>query len=153
MISERGRSVLLYALFAVLLGAGAVWFVRAAPPGSSDSRVQAWRDAAVNLLPDRPSQVRADTIVMTADSNTDRTEPVTGGSYTLSMLCLGERGRIRVRLSSTGDDSGRGVPCALSPKQVLISVGLADQFFMNVSAETDGSIAVFRWRLDRARGF
>jgi uncharacterized protein DUF6023 len=153
MSSERGRGVLLYLLFAVLLAGGGVWFFRSEPASTSDPRIAVWRDSAANLLPDRPLEVRADTIVMTADSSTQRTEAVGGGSYTLSMVCLGESGRIRVRLSTSGDDSGRGVPCARAPQLVAITVGLADDFFMEVSAETDGSIAVFRWRLDHARGF
>ena len=153
MSSERGRSVLLYLLFAVLLSGGGVWFFRSAPASTSDRRIEAWRDSAANLLPDRPLQVRADTIVMTSDSSTQRSEPVGGGSYTLSMVCLGESGRIRVRLSTSGDDSGRGVPCAQAPQPVSLDVGLTDDFFMEVSAETDGGIAVFRWRLDRSRGF
>ena len=145
--------MLLYLLFAVLLSGGGLWFYRSAPASTSDRRIAAWRDSAANLLPDRPLQIRADTIVMTGDSSTQRSEPVGGGSYTLSMVCLGERGRIRVRLSTSGDDSGRGVPCAQAPQPVSLTVGLADDFFMEVSAETDGGIAVFRWRLDHARGF
>jgi hypothetical protein len=153
MSSERARGVLLCLLFAVLLGGGGLWYFQAAPDSTSDARVKTWRDSAANLLPDRPFQVRADTIVMPGDSRTERSEPVGGGSYTLSMICLGERGRIRVRLSTSGDDSGRGVPCAQTPAPVSLTVGLADDFFMEVSSETDGSIAVFRWRLDRTRGF
>jgi len=34
-----------------------------------------------------------------------------------------------------------------------LTVALADEFSMQVDAETDGSVAVFRWRLDRAPGF
>lgn len=153
MSSERGRGVLLYLLFVVLLSGGGLWFFRFAPASTSGRRIEAWRDSAANLLPDRPLQIRADTIVMTGGS-TQRSESVGAGSYTLSMVCLGERGRIRVRLSTSGDDdSGRGVPCAQAPRPVSLPVGLADDFFMDVSAETDGSIAVFRWRLDHAPGF
>jgi Family of unknown function (DUF6023) len=153
VISERARGVLLYALSAALLVAGGLWFVRSAPAARTDRRVQAWQDSAANLLPDRPLQVRADTIVMNGDSSTERNESVGGGSYTLSMICLGDRGRVRVRLSASGDDSGRAVPCSAAPQTVAVTVGLAADFFMKISAETDGHIAVFRWRLDRTRGF
>jgi len=68
------------------------------------------------------------------------------------MVCLGETGAVRIQLSSTGYDSGRAVPCAESPKAVSLTVGLADLFSMRVNAETGGSEAVFRWRLDHAPG-
>jgi hypothetical protein len=153
VISERLRGVLLYALSAVLLLGGGVWYLRSAPADGTDPRVAAWRDTAANLLPDRPLQVRADTIVMTGGAGAERNESVGGGSYTLSMVCLGEHGRVRVRLSASGDDTGRGVPCAQAPQPVSITVGLADAFYMRVSPETEGAVAVFRWRLDRTRGF
>ena len=154
MISERRRGWLLYALSAVLLLGGAVWYFRSAPTaGSADPRVAGWRDAAARLLPDRPSQVRADTVVMTPSASTDRTESVRGGSYRLTMVCLGESGRIRVRLSSSGDDSGRGVLCSEAPTPVEITVGPVAEFFLRISAEIEGSVAVFRWRLDPANGF
>jgi Family of unknown function (DUF6023) len=151
--SERFRGVLLYALSAVLLIGGGVWYFRSAPGDATDPRVAAWRDTAANLLPDRPLQVRADTIVLTGGAGAERNESVGGGSYTLSMVCLGEHGRVRVRLSASGDDTGRGVPCAQAPQPVSITVGLAEAFYMQVSPETDGAVAVFRWRLDRTRGF
>lgn len=156
MTSARTRrGAVLYSLAAVLLLGGAFWYVRTAPAGgaTSDPRVAAWRTAAGHLLPDLPLQVKADTIVMAGGSSTQRTQPVTGGSYALSMICLGDHGVVRVRLSATGYDSGRAVPCAESPSSVTITVGLADQFLMQVDAETDSTVAVFRWRLDRARGF
>jgi hypothetical protein len=153
--SARTRGVVLYSLAAVLLLAGAFWYVRSAPLGapSADPRVAAWRTAAGHLLPDLPLQVTADTIVMAGGSRAERTQPVTGGSYALSMICLGDHGAVRVRLSATGYDSGRAVPCGASPSSVTITVGLADEFLMHVDAETGTTVAVFRWRLDRARGF
>jgi hypothetical protein len=33
-----------------------------------------------------------------------------------------------------------------------LTVALAGDYFMSISGETDGT-AVFRWRLDRVRGF
>ena len=154
MTSERGRGVVLYALAGILLLAGALWFHRAAPVGAEDPRVKSWRAAAVRLLPDLPFQVTADTVVLPGGTSTHRDQSVDGGSYSLSMVCLAESGSVRVRLSTSGDDSGRAVPCAArSPASVSLTVGLADDFFLQMSAETGGRTAVFRWRLDRARGF
>jgi hypothetical protein len=147
------RGVLLYALCALLLVAGGWWFFAAAPPSGVDPRLAGWQDAATNLLPDLPFGVKADTIVMAAGASAERNVTVTGGSYSLSMVCLGDHGDIRVRLSSSGDDSGRAVPCADSPETVSLPVALADAFYLEVSAETGSGTAVFRWRLDHAHGF
>lgn len=154
MTGARARGVVLYSLAAALLLGGAFWYVRAAPAGMRpDPRVAAWREAADRLLPDRQQQITSGTIVMSDGTSTQRTHAVIGGSYALSMICLGDHGAVRVRLSGKGYDSGRAVPCAASPQPVTVTVGLADQFFMLVDAETDTSAAVFRWRLDRANGF
>jgi hypothetical protein len=60
---------------------------------------------------------------------------------------------VRVRLSDTGVDSGRAVPCdRQDPQSVELTVGLADELFLAVSAETEGP-AVFRWRIIRARSY
>jgi Family of unknown function (DUF6023) len=149
---DRARGALLYALSAVLLLGGGVWFFRAAPTTGDDPRVASWRRTAAQLLPDLPFQVTADTIVMAGDVTTERSTNVGGGSYTLSMVCLGDGGHVRVRLSSVGDDSGRAVACTPDPASVTLNVALAADFFMLVSGETGGATAVFRWRLDRARG-
>jgi hypothetical protein len=153
-MGERGRGALLYALFAVLLLAGGGWFVRTAPVTGGDPRVADWQQSAARLLPDLPLQVKSDTIVVAGDTTTERTTNVPGGSYSLSMVCLGDGGQVRVRLSANGDeDSGRGVPCTADPSTVTLTVALASDFFMLVTGETEGGTAVFRWRLDRARGF
>ena len=93
----------------------------------------------------------AETIVLTGELGTERTTPVDGGSYSLSMICAGT-GQVRVRLSSTGNDSGRAVQCAEAPEVDRLRVAVADEFFMRVSAENDEGGAVFRWRLERTRG-
>ncbi len=129
MNGDRAKGALLYALSAVLLLGGGVWFFRAAPTTGDDH-----------------------TIVMAGDITTERSTNVGGGSYTLSMVCLGDGGHVRVRLSSIGDDSGRAVACTPDPASVTLNVALAADFFMLVSGETGGATAVFRWRLDRARG-
>jgi hypothetical protein len=152
-MGDRGRGWALYALSAVLLAGGGVWFVRAAPHGGADPRLAAWQTTASRLLPDQPLQIKADTIVVTGDRTTERSADVPAGAYSLSMVCLGDGGQVRVRLSSSGDDSGRGLPCTDDPSTVTLTVALATDFFMTVSGETGGPAAVFRWRLDRSRGF
>jgi hypothetical protein len=78
---------------------------------------------------------------------------VDGGSYTLTMICLGAGGQVRVRLSSAGDDTGRAVPCGEEPVSVTLRMALATEFLLHVSGETGGNPAVFRWRLNPTRGF
>jgi hypothetical protein len=61
---------------------------------------------------------------------------------------------VRVQLSSSGTDSGRAIPCSdQEPGVDRIRVALADEFYLRVSAENDANGAVFRWRLQRSRGF
>jgi hypothetical protein len=149
---ERARGALLYGLSAIVLLAGGVWFVRAAPPGE-DSEVTAWRQRALESLPDLPFQVTAETVVLAGDRTTERTAMVDSGSYTLTMICLGGGGQVRVRVSSIGDDTGRAVPCRAEPESVTLRMALATEFLLRVSGETDGESAVFRWRLNPSRGF
>lgn len=153
-MGERGRGALLYALATALLVAGAGWFVRAAPATGDDRRVPGWQRDAARLLPDRPDQVKAETVVVGAGATTERSADVTGGSYQLSMICVGDGGHVRVRLSASADaDSGRAVPCAARPSAVTLTVAVASQLFMLVSGEAQAGTAVFRWRLDRTRPF
>jgi hypothetical protein len=150
---ERARGALLYGLSAVVLLAGGVWFVRAAPPPGEDPQVRAWRQSALESLPDLPLQVTAETVVLAGDRTTERTAMVDSGSYTLTMICLGGGGQVRVRVSSIGDDTGRAVPCGAEPESVTLRMALATEFLLRVSGETDGESAVFRWRLNPSRGF
>jgi hypothetical protein len=142
---------MLYALTGVLLLGGGVWFLRAAPDTGADPRIAGWRETAERLLPDLPLQAMAETIVLTGELGTERSAPVDGGSYSLSMICAGT-GQVRVRLSSTGNDSGRAVQCGETPEVDRLRVAVADEFFMRLTAENDEGGAVFRWRLERARG-
>jgi hypothetical protein len=115
--------------------------------------VAAWRTTVERLVPDEPLQTMADTVVLAGATSRESTTPVDGGSYTLTMACAGS-GQVRVRLSSFGDDSGRAVRCTDEPSSEQISVALADEFFMLMSSEPEGAgRAVFRWRLDRTRGY
>jgi hypothetical protein len=149
---ERTRGVLLYALAAVVLLGGGVWFVRTAPETGSDPRFQAWQDKVEQLLPDVPLQAMADTVRLTGDGATEHTSPVDRGSYRLAMACAGT-GRVRVRVSNNRRDSGRAIVCSEDPKVSRIEVALADEFYLQVSAEDDHAGAVFRWRLERNLGY
>ncbi len=152
MKAERAADAAPYALALILLVAGGVWFVRAAPDTGEDPAVTAGRATVERLLPDLARQAEAETVVLPAGKRTERNTSVRGGSYALAMLCAGE-GQVRVRLSDTGLDSGRAVPCdRQDPQPVELTVGLADELFMAMSAETDGP-AVFRWRVTRARSY
>src|SRR4029450_12159771 len=130
------------------------WLVGARRGTCGSPQIAAWRETAERLLPDQPLQAMAETLVLSSGDRTGRSARVDGGSYTLSMVCSGIGGQVRVQLSSTGADSGRAVPCREQEPGVNQGrVPLADEFYMRLSAENDAGGAVFRWRLDRARGF
>jgi len=146
---DRARGATLYLLAAIVLVAGGVWFFAAAPATGAHPALVAGREIAEGLLPDLPLQVEAETMVLAAGVRQERSTPVPGGSYALEVLCVGD-GQVRVWLSATGAESGRAVRCAeANPEPIVLTMGLADEFFMAASAETDGP-AVFRWRFTRA---
>jgi hypothetical protein len=149
---ERSRGVVLYGLTALMLAGGVFWFLRAAPSTEVDPRVAAWRETAESVLPDLPLQADADTIVLRGEQAAERSTAIDGGSYALSMLCAGT-GQVRVRVSTGDNDSGRAVRCSDEPTPETIRVALADEFYLQVSAEEDGGGAVFRWRLQRTRRY
>ena len=152
MSRDRVTGAALYAFALVLLVAGVTWFFRTAPELGEDPAVTAGRATVERLLPDLPRQAEAETMVLAAGLNTERSTDVTGGSYALALLCAGE-GQVRVRLSAAGEDSGRAVPCsAENPQPVELMVGLADDLYFSVTAETEGP-AVFRWRVIRSRSY
>jgi len=144
LTSDRARGLQLYALAALVLVGGGAWFVRAAPDLGGDPQVRAWRATVTRELPDVQPQIDAGTVMVTRGADSQATVPVPGGSFTLSMVCAGA-GHVRVRLSSTGNDTGLPVPCSEEPQPVTLKVGLGTQFYMSMNGETDG--AVFRWRL------
>jgi hypothetical protein len=154
VISERARGVLLYALTGLVLLGGGVWFVLASPRSGEDARVQAWRATVEQTLPDTPLQALAGTVVLSNGAGTERSERVDGGSYTLTVVCAGT-GIVRIQLSTSGDDSGRAVPCMETPNLQRLTVALADEFFIRMSSEPagDDGTAVFRWRLERSRRY
>ena len=143
----------LYGLAGLVLLAGGVWFVLADPIVGEPPELAAWRAAAEESLPDQPLQTMAETLVLSSGGRTERTTPVDGGSYILSMVCAGTTGQVRVRLG-TGQESGRAVPCReTGPSVDRVRVALAGELTMRLSAENDTGGAVFRWRLERSRGF
>jgi hypothetical protein len=150
--AEQTRGVLLYTLTAVLLIAGGLWWVRSAPPGPDDPRVEQWRAKAGLLLPDQIQQVKAETFPLASGHDADRNAVVTAGSYRVTMLCVADRGDVRVRFSTTDSDSGRAVPCAPAPTPVTLTIALADNFFLNATSESPTRAVIFRWRLERAGG-
>ena len=152
MTEERTRGVLLYATAAIVLLGGGVWWFRAAPDTGTDPRLAAWQAAVEEALPDIPLQADADTVVLDSSLSTDRTRPVSGGSYSLVMVCAGT-GHVRVRVSTNRRDSGRAVQCADKPQPERLNVALADEFFISVAAEDDKAGSVFRWRLERNVGY
>lgn len=153
MTAERARGAALYSLTALVLLAGGLWFFRAAPRTEADPRIAGWRVTAEDALPDRPLQATAETVVLGGRRGTERSTPVDGGEYALLMICAGT-GKVRVRVSDSGNDSGRAVPCSDAPAVERLQVSLAEEFFISLTAEgSDDGGAVFRWRLDRTRRF
>jgi len=148
---ERSRGVVLYALTALVLAGGGLWFVRAAPDTSADPRAEAWQQAAEQALPDMPLQEDADTIALRGDAPAERTISIDTGAFALSMVCAGV-GHVRVKVSTGERDSGRAVQCSPDPTPQTIRIGLAEQFYLQVAAE-EQSAAVFRWQLRRFGGY
>lgn len=153
MTEDRTRGLVLYSLAGVVLLGGGLWFVRAAPGETPNPRIADWQARVEVALPDLPSQTLSDTIVLRSEMRTERTSAVDGGAYTLSLVCAGT-GRVRVRLSSPGGaDSGQAVPCSEDPVPERLRFSLADEFAMSVAGEETADGAVFRWRLERSRGY
>ncbi|MEV4704757.1 DUF6023 family protein [Actinoplanes sp. NPDC049316] len=152
MTRERAQGWTLYALALLLALAGGFWFVRTAPDTGEAEGIAAGRRTLETLLPDVPLQAQAETLVLGAGENEERNKAVRSGSYAIALACVGE-GQVRVRLSTTSEDSGRAVRCARErPETVEFTVALADAFYMVVSAETQDT-SVFRWRLTRSRSY
>jgi hypothetical protein len=150
---ERARGATLYTFAAVLLLSGGLWFERAAPERQGDGGIATARATVERLLPDLPQSSESETLVLVAGEPTERrTTMLRGGSYTVTMLCLGE-GQVRVKLSEMGEDTGKAVHCSSgAPEPVELALGLAEELYLSLSAETSGP-AVFRWRATRIRTY
>ena len=142
---DRARGAVMYTLAAVLVAAGGVWWVTAAPDTGVDSRLAARRALVEELLPDRFDQVDAGTLVLDVGPDAEAQTGVSPGRHVLDVVCAGQ-GQVRVRVGTAGADGGRAVPCADRPSPVTFTVGLGTEFSMVLNAETDGAVIV-RWRL------
>jgi hypothetical protein len=149
-VTSRWPTLQPYALAALVLVAGGAWFFGSAPYLGEDQRVRAWKATVTRALPDVQPQVEAETVLLGTASDRQAAVPVTSGPFILTVICAGV-GQVRVRLSSTGDDTGRAVRCADEPQPVTMSVALGTQFYLSMTAETKA--AVFRWRLTPAPSY
>jgi len=144
VIPERVRRIQPYVLAALVLVGGGVWFFRAEPYLGEDVQVRAWRATVTRSLPDVQPQIDADTVMLGWAADREASVSVVGGSFTLAMVCAGT-GKVRVRLSSSGNDTGKPVLCADQPQRVTMTMGLGTKFYLAMTGETEA--AVFRWRL------
>jgi hypothetical protein len=142
---DRITGAVLSAVTALLVVAGATWWVRAAPALEQQSQVSAWRASAQRLLPDRFERVAAGTVVIRAYGASEVDAETRPGRHYLYFLCAGH-GQVLIRLSSGGPESGRVVECEDPPVVQTLEVGLADRFTLQISGGM-GSTVVFRWLL------
>ena len=153
VINERSRGIVLYSLTAAVLLAGGLWYFRADPAAEAPTEMAAWSERAEAALPEMTPGL-SETVILAEDGRTERTTSVDGGPYTLSMVCAGSGGQVRVWMSTRGPDSGRAVPCSSEVLTVdRIKVALVDELFLRMAVESDVGGVVFRWRLERAGSF
>lgn len=149
MTGERARGAILYATAAVLVAAGATWWVLTAPPEQSNDRVAQWRSAVEEQLPDVDGQADAQTIALPAGAEQTVESFVDTGSYQVSLVCRGgAESFVRVSLSRSGNDSGLGVRCSGELPPDSFEVGLGGVMRMNITVG-DESPVVFRYTLRR----
>jgi hypothetical protein len=86
---ERAHGLQLYALAAVLLIGGIVWFFRTEPYVGADPRVLAWQATVIREVPDVQPQVGSGTLMIGSGAEREARAPVDGGSFTLTMVCAG----------------------------------------------------------------
>ena len=143
--TARTNGVVLYGLTAVLLVAGAVWWFSSAPAVYVDPQMAAWRSTVELKIPERSDQVDAQTNILGPSQSGSANGETSPGPYRLVLVC-GGRGQVRVRMSTSGDDSGRAVTCSDAPVPAELSVGLAGEYFVSFEAEVPQRVA-FRWQL------
>jgi hypothetical protein len=136
---------LLYAVTVLLLVAGTLWWLRAAPVVGTDPQIIAWRLAVERLLPDRQEQIMARTVVVRTAGSSRVDAQTRPGRHFLFFLCAGQ-GQVLLRLSPTGPDSGRLVSCNDRPRLESLVVGVADRFTMRIEGLSPTTV-VFRWQL------
>nr|GID82941.1 hypothetical protein Ade03nite_18650 [Actinoplanes derwentensis] len=142
--------MVLYALTAVSMVIGLMWWWRAAPRQAVDDRLTRWRFTAEQLLPDGGDHERASTIPLDAGTQHEEAVAVDRGNFQVSVVCAGDNGS-RVRVSLGIGDSGRGLRCSGSRTPEVFSVGLAHELHLTVTVESTTPI-VFRYTLQRANG-
>ncbi|HWS37401.1 MAG TPA: DUF6023 family protein [Actinoplanes sp.] len=148
MSGERGRGAVLYALAALSLMIGVVWWWRAAPRQAVDDRLTRWRLSAEQLLPEVSEQATVNTVALEAASEHQESVEVEKGNFLVSVVCAGDNGS-RVRVSLGVGDSGRGLRCSGSRTPEVFSVGLATELHLTVTVESTTPV-VFRYALKRA---
>jgi len=147
---DRARGAVLYASAAVLVAAGFVWWVQAAPPAEDRPKFKEWQQSAMALLPDNPEQVQADTVALSAGGKREVVAPVGTGEFVVTIVCVGgEDSQVRVSLGDAGTDSGHGLRCAGERRPEFFSVAIADPLRMTINVGEAGPV-VFRYSLLRA---
>ncbi|GGL02972.1 DUF6023 family protein [Mangrovihabitans endophyticus] len=145
---ERGRGAVIYALAGGVAAAGVLWWFRAAPTIAPNPRAEAWRGTVERLLPEGPGRA-ANTVTLGPGAVREVSMQVSDGSYVVSVVCAGPaQSRVRVSVSTVGEDSGRGVRCGEDPLPMHFTLGLAGQFHLNLAADAGGPV-MFRWALQR----
>jgi hypothetical protein len=147
--ADRIRGAVLYAGAVVLLAAGGVWWVRAAPRQPVELDVTQWTATAQRLLP-APDEAEADdTIELGAGVDREISVKVDDGSHHLEVVCVGGQDSVvRVTLG-TYHDSGRGLDCAGSQRPTGFNLGVAGGLRMNLSVGGSGPV-VFRYTVTKA---
>jgi hypothetical protein len=147
-MSDRARGTVLYAGAAVLLGAGGVWWVAAAPSQPRDARIEEYRATALRLLPDVASQIDAGSVALAAGAEREVLAEVGNGELLVSVVCVGgENSRLRISLGEVGD-SGHGMDCSGDVVPENFSVTAVGELRMNVSVNEAGPV-VFRYSMLR----
>jgi hypothetical protein len=142
---NRTTGAVLYALTAALLAAGAVWWVRTAPPVGTDPAVAGWRASVEQLLPDRADQITAGTLVVRPNGTREVDAETQPRRYYLFFLCAGQ-GQVLIQPEPPGRGSGQVVPCSDRPQLQSLVVDLADRFYLMISGQSATTV-VFRWQL------
>ncbi|GAA1598178.1 hypothetical protein GCM10009828_024840 [Actinoplanes couchii] len=138
---------MLYALTALSVVIGLMWWWRAAPRQVVDERLTRWRLTAEQLLPDVGEQEAVSTVALEAAAEHEESVKVTPGSFLVSVVCAGDNGS-RIRVSLGIGDSGRGLRCSGSRTPEVFTVGLARELHLTVTVESATPV-VFRYSLQR----
>lgn len=150
-MSDRARGAVIYAGAAALLGAGAFWWVAAAPTDPRDPQIERYRATALRLLPDVASQTDADTVAMAPGAEREVVAEVGAGEFLVSVVCVGgANSRVRISLGDV-HDSGRGLECSGDVVPDNFTVSAAGALRVNVTVNEAGPV-VFRYSALRAAG-